>query len=448
MVMIHGKKTLMCHVVAVALFLMPAMARAIDWSQAKGDAITLLFNAHPWTTAIEEHIAEFEQLTGIKVTLQSYPEDFYLDRMQLAVRSTAPLADVYFVSLDSVAFSHWSAGLMEPLEPYLHDAALTGSGYDLQDFPSSFRASAAFPPGYPEAQIHAIPISFETYMLFYNKLLVDEYLGGLVPQTMTQLVEAAQKVSQAGAGRVFGAVARGVRNISIFDTVSGVILNSWGAQAAPLPYNIWFDGDWSKPRANDPHIVEGLANYAALLKAGPANALALDWPETTQLFKGGRAAFYVDASVFGPGFEDAAQSRIAGHVGYSPLPPVQDGMASYSGQWLWALAIPKNSQSKKAAWLFIQWATSKEMDLIGGRATGGAARRSTWENPDFIKDINGEFADAVGMAMRTAGPTSVFREGWEEGALMVIDAIHDIYGGREPQMAAQKLQENMIHVMQ
>jgi len=433
--------------VAAGVALAPFPVMAIDWQQAKGEEITLLFNAHPWTTAVEKRIPEFEKLTGIKVKLQTYPEDFYLDRMQLAVRSTSPIVDVYFASLDTVAFSQWSAGLMEPLTPFINDSTLTDANYDINDFPEGFRLSASFPPGDADAQIYGIPITFEAYILFYNKDLVNQYLGGKVPETMEDLVADAAKVTAEGKGQVFGSVARGARSVGIFDTVSGVIFDSWGEASPPLPYNIWFDGDWAKPRMTDERIVAGLTNYTGLLKAAPSNALSMDWPEATQLFKDERAAFYVDASVFGPTFEDKSQSKVAGNVGYMPLPPAVTGGNTRSGQWLWSLAIPKNSVHKKAAWLFVQWATSKDIDVTNGIATGGAPRLSTWSDPSFVKQLNAEFAKAVSVAMNSTSPTAVFKEGWEEGALMVIDAVHHIYNGTDPKDAAEELQENISSVI-
>ncbi|MCB2128246.1 MAG: sugar ABC transporter substrate-binding protein [Rhodobacteraceae bacterium] len=433
--------------VAAAVAFTPMTAMAIDWQQSKGQEITLLLNAHPWTTAVEARLPEFEKLTGIKVNLQTYPEDLYLDRMQLAVRSKTAVADVYFASLDTVAYSQWSAGLMEPLTPFINDPSLTDANYEINDFPEGFRLSASFPPGAPDAEMYGIPITSEAYMLFYNKELVNQYLDGKVPETLEDLVASAQKISAEGEGKVFGAVARGARNVGIFDTVSGVIFDSWGEPSPALPYNIWFDGDWSKPRMTDPRIVQGMANYSGLLKAAPSNALSMDWPEATQLFKEGRAAFYIDASVFGPTFEDEAQSKVAGNVGYAPIPPATAGGNTRSGQWLWSLAIPKNSEHKNAAWLFVQWATSKDLDMTNGMATGGAPRLSTWANPEFTASLNPEFVSAVSVAMNNTSPTAVFKEGWEEGALMVIDAIHQIYSGTDPQTAAEELESNISSVI-
>jgi ABC-type glycerol-3-phosphate transport system substrate-binding protein len=50
--------------------------------------------------------------------------------------------------------------------------------------------------------------------------------------------------------------------------------------------------------------------------------------------------------------------------------PATDGV-SVSGHWAWGLSMAENSQKKTAAWLFIQWATSKQMDATFGLKTGG-----------------------------------------------------------------------------
>ena len=44
-------------------------------------------------------------------------------------------------------------------------------------------------------------------------------------------------------------------------------------------YGVWFDGDWSKPRLDDPAIQKGLSDYAGLMQAGPSDILSYNWNE-------------------------------------------------------------------------------------------------------------------------------------------------------------------------
>ena len=81
------------------------------------------------------------------------------------------------------------------------------------------------------------------------------------------------------------------------------------------------------------------------MSAGPINVQALDWSDASLLFQQGRAGFFLDASLFGPGFEDPDASAVAGKTGYAVMPPVEAGGASWTGHWMWGIGIPANSQN-------------------------------------------------------------------------------------------------------
>ncbi|WP_439603531.1 ABC transporter substrate-binding protein [Shinella sp.] len=427
---------------ASVAFTLSTSAHAIDWKQQSGKEITVLLSEHPWTAELRKHVGEFEVETGIKVKIDAFAEDLYSDRMNLAVRSANSVADVYMIQMDSALYTQWEAGVVEPLTPYLNDAAKTDADYNLADYPEGFRAGASFPVGKPDPQLYAIPISFEAYTLFYNKALIDTYLGGKVPATMDELIAAANEISAKGEGKIFGASMRGKRSAELVDTMTGIVLDAWGNEPADLPYNIWFDGDWSKPRFDDPRIAKGLSYYAGLLKAGPPSALSYGWEDASRFFSQGNAAFFVDASVFGPSFGDAKTSALAGQVGDAPLPAATGGIG-YSGHWSWGISIARNSPKKDAAWLFVQWATNKKMTAALGVATGGAPRDSAWADADYVKALDAGYVAAVKTQMQHTRPTSVFRQGWNDVVLMIVDAIHQIYQGTSPEDAVAELQTNV-----
>lgn len=424
-----------------------AQDEEFDWRQFEGAEITLLFNEHPWTEGVRPLVEEFEELTGITVNLEPFAEDLYFDRLELALRADTAVADVFFLPMDSTAFTQWTDGLLAPMTPFIEDPALTSAEYDLADFPDGFLSSAYYPPGEDDQQLFGIPITFESYILFYNKELVDEYLDGEVPATFPELIAAAQMITEEGNGEVFGASMRGIRSDTIMDTLTGIVFNSWGDEPTTLPYNLWFDGDWSSPQFTDPRIIDGLANYAGLMQAGPPNIQAFDWNDASLFFQQGRAAFFIDASLFGPGFENPDDSVVAGNVGYAMLPPTEIGEAR-TGHWLWGLGIPANSENQEAAWLFIQWATNKDQEPRIGVATGGAPRLSTWENEEYTGALNSEYIDAVLTSMQTSKSTVVFRPGWKEIAIAIVDSVQAMYGGEEPEAAVGALQESVMELVE
>jgi multiple sugar transport system substrate-binding protein len=408
--------------------------------QAWHATITVLVPEHHVTQAMRAEADAFMGATGIRVQIEALAEDLYFDRMEMALRAPRGVADVYMLPMDSTAYTQWTNGLIAPVTPYLADPARTPADYDLADFPMAFLEPAQYPPGDPDAQLYGIPVSFEAYILFYNKGIVDRFLDGEVPQTMDDLLAAAQRVTQSSGGSVAGAVMRGIRSDTITDTVTGMVLNRWGDAPAPLPYNVWFDGAWDAPRVTDPRIAAGLADYAGMMKAGPPNIQAMDWPEASLLFSQGRAAFYIDASLFGPGFEDPATSLVADHVGYAPLPPAADG-PSRTGHWVWGLAIPANAQQPEAAWEFIRWFTSKEVAPAVGAYHGGAPRLSTWDDPEYRTRLNTDYVETVQNVMTTSRSTVVFRGGWKGFAIEIAEAVQKIYSGTPPDTATENLHQ-------
>ena len=418
---------------------------AFDWKRFDGTSINVMLNEHPWTTGVKAQLGEFTKLTGIKIKVQSYTEGLYFDKMEQAVRSSNP-PDVYMLPMDDFAATHYAANLMEPLTPYINSGSLTSADYNLGDFPDGLLAPGYFPSQAAGGKLYELPISTEAYILFYNKDLVNKYLNGVVPKSMAELIAAAKKITVEGKGNVFGSVMRGVRSDTPRDTMSGFVLNQWPkTRSIQAPYNVWFNGGWDKPILNDPDITRGVADYADLLSTGPANKFNIDWPDATSLFTQGKAAFFVDASVFGPGFEDPATSKIAGKVGYARMPKgTVDGT---TGVWSWSLALAKNGANKGAAWLFAQWATDTKMTAKLGAATGGAPRQSSAKDPAYTGALNADYVRVVQDAMSDARTTAVLRDGWKAGVYVIVDGMLAIAHGADPKTAMEAANNRMKQVI-
>lgn len=403
-------------------------AAAFDWKKYAGTEITFLANQHPWTDGMTPLLEQFTAETGIKVKVEAFSEDLYWDKMEQTVRADKGSADVYFLPMDSTAYSEYTADAIEPLTPYLNDPTKTAPDYDVADFPAGFLTGVTYPPGDAAPQVFGIPIAFETYILFYNKDLVTT-----PPATFDELIKVANQITaEKGSAGISGAVMRGIRSDAIMDTLSGVVWDAWGDADAPTPYGLWFDGAWNKARLTDEGVCKGLTNYGKLLAAGPENKYAIDWPDANTLFSQGKAAFFIDASLFGPSYEDPAVSQVAGKVGYAVLPPVTAGGTSYSGHWLWGLGIPKNAVNKDAGWYFIQWMTNKTNTAKIGAATGGAPRLSSYDDPTYTSSLNPEYIATVNKAMANSRTTVVLKDGWKDGALAIVDTMLGIAQGGDP----------------
>ena len=70
-----------------------------------------------------------------------------------------------------------------------------------------------------------------------------------------------------------------------------------------------------------------------------------------------------------------------------------------------------------------------------GVATGGAPRDSAWADAGYVKALNPDYVAAVKTQMQHTRATSVFRQGWNDVVLLIVDSIHQIYQGTSPEDA-------------
>ena len=433
-------------VISIVLCSFTTTAHAVfSWNQQAGKTITVMMPEHPVTDGVRSVLDKFESDTGIEVNLQTMAEDLYFDRMEVALRGSGGNSqmDVYFLPMDSTAYTQHTNGLVHSLQGFIDDPNLTASDYNLADIPAGFLDATKYDID-GKWELHGIPASFETYILFANMDHVNQYLGGKIPGTMEELIAAAHQVKDESNGTVAGAVLRGIRSDTLIDTVTGFVNNSVGESDRSAPYNVWFDGDWSAPRMEDPDIMRGLTNYAELMKAGPVNIQAMDWPDASQFFMAGGAAFFIDASLFAPGFEIAEESPIAGNIGYSVIPVDNDEGQPYTAHWQWGYGIPKNAANPEAGWLFIQYMSNPDNATAIGKLHGGAPRLSTWSDPEYADSFPKSYGNAVAAAMPNSQTSVVQRAGWSEYALRIIDVIQEIYGGTAPADASSAAQADFV----
>ncbi len=419
-----------------------------SWDQMSGQSITVMMPEHPVTDGVRSVLNQFEADTGISVNLQTMAEDLYFDRMEVALRGSSGNSqmDVYFLPMDSTAYTQHTNGLVHSLQGFIDNPDLTAPDYNLGDIPAGFLDSTKYDIN-GSWEYHGIPASFETYILFANMDHVDRYLDGRMPTTMEELISAAREVKDESGGAVSGAVLRGIRSDTLIDTITGFVNNSVGSADRSAPYNVWFAGDWSQPLMNDPDIIRALSNYAELMKAGPVNIQAMDWPDASQHFMAGGAAFFIDASLFAPGFENPGESPIAGKIAYSVIPIDNDEGQPFTAHWQWGYGIPQNAENPEAGWLFIQYMSNAANATEIGKLHGGAPRLSTWADPDYASSFPQGYVDAVAAAMPNSQTSVVQRAGWSEFALRIVDVIQEIYGGADPAAAGAAAQADFQTMM-
>lgn len=406
----------------------------INWKQFEGKTINATMCVHHFTEALEKEIGEFEALTGIKVEIAKYTEEEFYNKVTIELASGKPTFDVFMLNQGFVA-QYVGGGWVAPLNDYLDDPNLTDAAwYDLEDFPPA----ALDKPEY-EGKLYGIPISVEPQILFYRTDLFQD--SGLIPpDTMDQMYDAAVKL----------------RNLP--EDLAGIVLRLMRGTGSCWPWGGFvanYKGYWVDKEGNVgltlPETIAATEMYIKLLKdGGPEKAVNYGWYECLLAFQQGKAAMVADANSWEVGFQDPSKSTVAGKVGAVPMPSAVEGYRQAAGGSSWMIGIPFASANKEIAWLFTQWATSKDIALKIALGSGNIARSSIWESDEFIKTY--PYDDWIKASKDTINKyisDYYLPEEIKFGAIAdEIDvALEEIYGGAPIKETLEKVQTKTIEIL-
>jgi multiple sugar transport system substrate-binding protein len=380
-----------------------ATAQEFDWRRFEGSQIRFMMNAHTFTDWIQTVVPEFEALTGIKVSLEIFPEDQFRQVRLLEVSSGAATLDGYMVMPGQVGAQYLGAGWLRTIDDLITDPSLTMPDLDLDDFFAG--AIGTFRDG---DRHFGLPLLIEASLLFYRADLFEA--AGLTrpPETMDELMAYAAALDS--------------------DQVAGFAMRGRGAAATSQIVNLLysFGGEWLDEDGNSalasPESIAALTFYANLMRNyGPPGPTNLHWPEVLSLYGQGQAAMMFDANVFRPRMADPAQAIdvVRENTRFAPLPAGPAG--SVPGVLVWGMSINHASRNVEASWYFIQWALSKENQARLALFGVPAARASAWETEEYRATAPADWVEASMMSYQRGQPN------WNPPVVPVAE-VRDAYG--------------------
>lgn len=432
----RAKNVAMLGLLLAGIVLLASTAMAeVNWKQCEGTEIRFLMNKHPFTDYIQPKIPEFEALTGIKVAMEAFPEDQFRNKRMIELSAGAQL-DGYMIMPGQVKLHYWKAGWLKPLDEYINDPTLTEADWDVKDFFAGPMKGSSI-----EGKQIGIVINAEASLLSYRKDLFEQFQVK-VPETMEEL-EAAAKFfhgKEVDGKKMVGITLRGKSAAATSQWVD--FLYSFGGS--------WTDAD-GKANIASPESIAAFKFYGDLLRNyGPQGPTMLHWAESTSIFMEGTAAMIFDANVFKSLYENPAESKVAGKVGYTMIPAGPAGKVPHVSNWSLAISATSTPERQKAAWLFIQWAANKE-NALGSLAAGvPAGRASAWNSEQYkAADKNPDWTAASLESFDIGQPQ------WNPPVINVSE-IRDIVGqvivdaieGKDVEASAKKGAELMNQKME
>jgi multiple sugar transport system substrate-binding protein len=176
-------------------------------------------------------------------------------------------------------------------------------------------------------------------------------------------------------------------------------------------YGVQMIGENGELQICSPASIQATEDFIELIRtSSPEGAGAFTWYDALQGFSSGQYAMSAfEADLFAPVYEDPEQSQISDDVGYALAPLGPDGQRQ-AGAWIWSMSINSASQKKDAAWLFLQWLTSKETMVqthLGGNMN--PVRQSAWDDPEVAALVEswgetpGQYKSVVQEMSKVAG---------------------------------------------
>lgn len=347
-----------------------------------GSSLKVLLIEHPFVASLKPLLPDFEKETGIKVELEVLNEQQGFDKLQADLSAGAGNYDVFMTD----PLHNWqyaAANWVEPLDGYLKNTAVTAADYSADDFvPGIFKSgrwNRQMLTGLGEGQLWALPINYESYNLTYRPSMLKA-AGVEVPKTYDEVLAAATKLKGTLGPNQHPVVTRFDKYWDLTYLTFGSMAQSYGVSLLDDKGEVGIASDAS---------VKATDMFIDIVKAGsPQDASAFTWYEALQGMASGRFAMALDeADLFSATYENPKESAVADDVGYSLLPEGPAGRKASA--WIWQVSMNAGSDSKGAAWTFMQWLTSADT-LLKTHLNGNMnpVRTSAWADPELSKLVD------------------------------------------------------------
>lgn len=368
-------------VLALTLGLITGVALAGNpYAKYKGTTIVVNWPAHGHYDAVIRSgvVKEFEKMSGIKVEIDTL-QYMRMHEKQLLEMSKSRGGDYDIISYVCMWKTEYvQKGLLMPLSHFFVNAALADPDYDPGDLIPAYVGTTGYVGGKKGYQpgvtagLYGIPFGSETSILAYRKDIFEKH-GLKEPVTYDDMLHAARVIKEKEPG-MYGVTSRGASGHQVG--------HAWLLHLTPFRGEV-FNDKW-EPVFNTGGGLKSLQILKEIVETGPPGIPSFGFSEMMNSFLQGQAAMWLDSTIIPGMVRNPKVSKIAGKVAYTLHPK---GIVRSSETGGFGLAIPTNSKNKEAAFLFMQWLTSKAQDKKIARAGGHPCRNSTLNDPEMQKEF-------------------------------------------------------------
>ena len=343
--------------------------------------LTIIMEEVPDYDIVAKLVPQFEaEHPNIKIKFDAMPYDAMRDKILTSFLAPEATYDVIIVDnpwMDEFAL----ADFLTPLDDYIANTP----EYDFDDFVAPLKEI-----GVVNGKIYGVPYYNYALGLIIRQDIFDER-GLEVPTTLDDYLQTIQSLTDKDKG-FYGAAMQPQRGYKIFEEWKNWLYAA-GGNLFDEQGNVILDNEAGQ-RALSMYI-------EAYNTAAPPNSLNWGFDEALRAMAAGQAATMLSYNWMLPTLNnpEGPAGELAGKFALYPVP----GGKAVLGAWHWA--IPHNSKNKDAAWTFIAWLTSKEVDKERVIMGGAPTRISVMKDPEvWEKGYGQEYYETVLQILGNSEP--------------------------------------------
>jgi multiple sugar transport system substrate-binding protein len=344
-----------------------------------GTTLKLATESTPPSNAINSQLKKyFEEASGMKVEIEVLPLEQVLQKMTLDIASQLGTYDLYYID------QSWAASVSEDVfDPREQTAAkpdLAMPNWNIDDFLPALVDGIA---KYGDRWV-GVPYDIPIFIFMYRKDIYEK-MGLKPPASLDEYLKQAEEITKAMGPEMYGAT--GQMKSGHYSLECDWTAWLWGHGGSIFGRDGKFSG-------NDERGLEAMDYWTKLWKTMPPGVTGWTWDGQGQSVMQGVAATMMSWGEFFPAFDDPSISKVSGLMEAVRCPPpkhplrtvADTGFGEIPGvghQGGSSLAVSKNSKNPDAAWIFMQWATSADTQVLITTLGGGTGptRNSVYDDP-------------------------------------------------------------------
>ena len=371
-----------------------------DFDIRKYEGITLNFIVENNLSAniLSVESEEFTKLTGINVKIRPIDYDTFIQKINLDFISES--GNYQLIYSDPYQTLNRFHSDLEVLSPYMNRNDLPQLQVPLSDFFDTQLEVCSYFEN--KDNLYAIPFDSTTMILYYRKDVFEDFKEAFMKAkgydwtpgnesfTWERYIEISKWIDKFVPNEVveYGSGQAAQAHNAIFCEFSNVLASYGGDYFKDQGIDTLGKSNFEQLDVRSQTFINALKTYKEIVAASSPDSVNWNWTDSADAFAQGKIAMMVNWDENFTTLNASSNFRVRGNVGTAILPYGTVKSANiYGGS---GIGINKYASDieKEAAWFYITWATSKDMQMrILEAPTGGSLPTIRSVYPEITEDF-------------------------------------------------------------